>query len=184
MYVCIKSALQPWVGVRLFLIKRVRSKPLDRPSRLCAMAAFAIRDPWRSRNEESDHLNLIALANVWIAIAAQRAPNPIWRGCGRLWTRRLKDITVDRSPSSRSPSARADARSIESALASGSSKFFSDTLSWVPAIGNSTPHSWEIQFRSSRCFDTPHDREYTFRENTNKVTKLRSVKGSLRPNCL
>jgi hypothetical protein len=54
-----------------------------------------------------------------------------------------------------------------------------------PAIGNSTPHSWEIAFRSSHCFDTPHDREYTFCENINKqVMKMRSVQGSLRLGCL
>jgi hypothetical protein len=33
-----------------------------------------------------------------------------------------------------------------------------------PVIENHTPHSWEIESAIVCCFDTPYDREYTFRE--------------------
>jgi hypothetical protein len=33
-----------------------------------------------------------------------------------------------------------------------------------PVIENRTPHSWEIDCAVVCCFDTPYDREYTFRE--------------------
>ena len=82
--------------------------------------------------------------------------------------RRFKGFAADRSAGYRRQAARLRHASDVSALVTEARKFSLNTPMF-PAIGNSTPHSWEIAFRSSRCFDTPHDREYTFRENTNEV---------------
>jgi hypothetical protein len=112
----------------------------------------------------------VHVAGVRVAAARSRIANRIRFSADTFGEERGRDLepslSIDRPPTQGLRS---------SALCIRSSRrpqllveFFSDDSAAFPAIGNRTPHSWEIPFHSSRCFDTPHDREYTFRENTNK----------------